>query len=199
MLALFCPWPGGIYSLARRDPNSTEGGRAFGAGLAPRASPASWPRVRSGAGAGSKLLCRGRMQRSVACCSSLVVPIFPSITAQKRGPKGGWVSRELCLASRCSDAHLAVPAVCRGSSACSGARTAAEERGAAGGTGALPRSELEEGSCRHSGIYPLCRWVAERKAEWGLCQGCSPRGALAGFTAGCWQRMELAHCGGSST
>ena len=47
MLALFCPWPGGIYSLARRDPNSTEGGRAFGAG-APRASPASWPRCAAG-------------------------------------------------------------------------------------------------------------------------------------------------------
>lgn len=69
--------------------------------------------------------------------------------------------------------------------------------------GALPRSGMEEGCRRHSGIYLLCRWVAERKMErgqpLGLCQDCSLRGALQGFTSGCWQRMELAHCGCSRT
>lgn len=31
---------------------------------------------------------------------------------------------------------------------------------------------MEEGWFRRSGICLLCRWVAERKTERGLCQGC---------------------------
>lgn len=57
---------------------------------------------------------RGRTHRSAACCSPLVVPVFLSITAQKRSPKGERragvrVSRDPCFVSMCSDINLAAP------------------------------------------------------------------------------------------
>ena len=91
MLNLHCvlssAW--GICSLARQDPKSTESSRAF----PPWAGSAGEPSLHGhGYAAGLKpaadVSARGRMQCSAACCASLVVPVFLSITAQKCSPKG---------------------------------------------------------------------------------------------------------------